>query len=146
VFLAGLLAGWLQGKFGEFMIGCIGAILTGPFATGDFAFWNGASRTVCLQAGSFSPSLARKRRYAGETAQNNVPTVWLLAGDFTLDYNQEANFYHVFSSNHPERAASAFAPIVDYMPSARAQVRGPVHSTTHSVSLLTNTAVWSSEH
>ena len=34
----------------------------------------------------------------------------------------QANFYHVFSSNHPERAASAFAPIVDYMPSARAQV------------------------
>lgn len=36
--------------------------LYGPFATGDFAFWN---------------------------------------GDFTLDYNQEANFYHVFSNNHP---------------------------------------------
>lgn len=90
--------------------------------------------------------LCQKKEARWETAQNNVPTVWLLAGDFTLDYNQEAIFYHVFSSNHPERAASAFAPIVDYMPSARAQVRGPVHSTTHSVSLLTNTAVWSSEH
>jgi hypothetical protein len=56
--------------------------LYGPFATGDFAFWN---------------------------------------GDFTLDYNQEANFYHVFSSNHPERAAAYFQPILDYMPSAKAQ-------------------------
>ena len=56
--------------------------LYGPFATGDFAFWN---------------------------------------GDFTLDYNQEANFYHVFSSNHPERAAAYYQPILDYMASARAQ-------------------------
>ena len=26
--------------------------------------------------------------------------------DFTLDYNQEANYYHVYSSNHPECAAA----------------------------------------
>ena len=33
----------------------------------------------------------------------------------------QANFYHVFSSNHPERAAAYFQPILDYMASARAQ-------------------------
>ena len=32
-------------------------------------------------------------------------------------------FYHVFSSNHPELSAAAFAPIVDYMPAARAQAK-----------------------
>ena len=37
--------------------------------------------------------------------------------------NQEANFYHVYSSNHPERAAAYFQPILDYMPSARAQAK-----------------------
>jgi hypothetical protein len=58
--------------------------LYGPFATADFAFWN---------------------------------------GDFTLDYNQEANFYHVYSSNHPERAATYFSPITDYMPAARVQAQ-----------------------
>ena len=41
--------------------------LYGPFATGDYAFWN---------------------------------------GDFTLDYNQEAQYYGVFSSNHQELAAA----------------------------------------
>lgn len=56
--------------------------LYGPFATGDFAFWN---------------------------------------GDFTLDYNQEANFYHIFSNNHPEHAAAYWAPILDYMGAARLQ-------------------------
>ena len=44
-------------------------------------------------------------------------------GDFTLDYNQEANFYHVFASNHPERAASYFGPILDYIPAARRQAQ-----------------------
>ena len=41
-------------------------------------------------------------------------------GDFTLDYNQEAQFYHVHKSNHPELAASYFGSIVDWQPKARA--------------------------
>lgn len=41
-------------------------------------------------------------------------------GDYTLDYNQEAQFYGVFSSNHAELAASYFPPIVDWMGAARA--------------------------
>ena len=42
-------------------------------------------------------------------------------GDYTLDYNYEATFYHVYSSNHPELASTYFPPIVAYMPAARAQ-------------------------
>ena len=32
-------------------------------------------------------------------------------GDYTLDYNQEAQYYGVQSSNHPELAAAYFPPI-----------------------------------
>jgi len=44
-------------------------------------------------------------------------------GDLTLDYNQEAPYYHVYSSNHPERAAAAFNAITDYAAAARAQAQ-----------------------
>ena len=37
--------------------------------------------------------------------------------------NQEANFYHVYSSNHPERAAAYFGPLLDYAPAAKVQAR-----------------------
>lgn len=40
-------------------------------------------------------------------------------GDYTLDYNQEAQFYHVYSSNHPEIAAGYFPPIVDWQVNAQ---------------------------
>jgi hypothetical protein len=40
-------------------------------------------------------------------------------GDFTLDYNQEAQYYGVFSSNHQELAAAYFPPITAWMPAAR---------------------------
>ena len=42
-------------------------------------------------------------------------------GDYTLDYNQEATYFHVYSSNHPERAAGYFGPLIDWMGAARAQ-------------------------
>ena len=32
-------------------------------------------------------------------------------GDYTLDYNQESQFYGVFNSNHEEHAAAYFPPI-----------------------------------
>eukprot|EP01047_Picozoa_sp_COSAG01_P023509 COSAG01_NODE_1424_length_10352_cov_3.066517_7_plen_93_part_00 len=38
-----------------------------------------------------------------------------------LDYNQEAQFYGVYGSNHPAQAASYFKPITDWMPNARAE-------------------------
>ena len=41
-------------------------------------------------------------------------------GDYTLDYNQEAQYYGVFSSNHPELAAAYFRPITDWEPHAQA--------------------------
>ena len=40
-------------------------------------------------------------------------------GDLTLDYNQEGTYFHVYSSNHPERAASYFGPILDWVGAAR---------------------------
>ena len=42
-------------------------------------------------------------------------------GDLTLDYNQEGAFYHVYSSNHPERAAGYFPPVTDWMQAAQLQ-------------------------
>jgi hypothetical protein len=38
-----------------------------------------------------------------------------------LDYNQEAQFYGVFGSNHPAQATSYFTPITDWLPNARAE-------------------------
>ena len=35
-------------------------------------------------------------------------------GDFTLDYNQESQFEHVFASGHPELAASCWGSILEY--------------------------------
>ena len=39
-------------------------------------------------------------------------------GDFTIDYNYEAIFYGVMSSNHPEMIASYPQPMLDSMPLA----------------------------
>ena len=44
-------------------------------------------------------------------------------GDYTLDYNYQGTFYHVFASNHPERAAGYFGPILDFVPAARAMAQ-----------------------
>ena len=43
-------------------------------------------------------------------------------GDYTLDYNQEATYYHVFMSNHPDRSAAYFTPITDWIGAAADQV------------------------
>lgn len=40
-------------------------------------------------------------------------------GDMTLDYNQQAAFYHVASSNHAEQAQSEIQAIAAYLPAAR---------------------------
>ena len=40
-------------------------------------------------------------------------------GDYTIDYNYEATFYGVMSSNHPEMMRSYPNPLLDFMPSAR---------------------------
>ena len=39
-------------------------------------------------------------------------------GDYTLDYNYEAIFYGMQSSNHPELMQSYYKPLLDYMPQA----------------------------
>ena len=40
-------------------------------------------------------------------------------GDYTLDYNQEAQFYGIFSSNRVDQFSSYSSPIFDWEPSAR---------------------------
>ena len=40
-------------------------------------------------------------------------------GDYTIDYNYEAIFYGVMSSNHPDQMLSYPNPMLDFMPSAR---------------------------
>eukprot|EP01006_Ploeotia_vitrea_P008723 TRINITY_DN20866_c0_g1_i1.p1 TRINITY_DN20866_c0_g1~~TRINITY_DN20866_c0_g1_i1.p1 ORF type:complete len:633 (-),score=75.86 TRINITY_DN20866_c0_g1_i1:93-1928(-) len=44
-------------------------------------------------------------------------------GDYTLDYNQEAQYYGVYGSNHPELAAPYFPPIEQWIPSAKLQAQ-----------------------
>ena len=41
----------------------------------------------------------------------------------TLDYNQEAQYYHVFSSNHEELASAYFPPITAWSAAARMFLR-----------------------
>ncbi|MGN0528626.1 MAG: glycosyl hydrolase family 95 catalytic domain-containing protein, partial [Eubacterium sp.] len=40
-------------------------------------------------------------------------------GDYHLNYNYEAPFYAVFSSNHPELSDCYFAPLEEFMPTGR---------------------------
>ena len=65
-------------------------------------------------------------------------------GDFTLDYNQEAQFYGVFSSNHGDLAAAYFPPITAFEGHARslavlwastAQVKCPTKATVYPAHL-----------
>ena len=138
--------------------------LYGPFATGDFCFWNGDFTLDCESPStqefhvtdpksSFGGSIRYhvnptvKRPLCGccscrfpEFVQNKstrnvlpgspesflrvdrVYTPWTLECRTCTD-NQEANFYHVYSSNHPERAAAYFGPLLDFVPAAKAQAR-----------------------
>ena len=57
-------------------------------------------------------------------------------GDFTLDYNQEAQYYSVFASNHGEHAAPYFAPIEDWMGAAR--VLAQQHAKTSKLTCAPN--------
>ena len=50
---------------------------------------------------------------------SDIPPCLRLVGQ--LDYNQEAQFYGVYGSNHPAQAASYFTPIADWMPNALAE-------------------------
>lgn len=50
-------------------------------------------------------------------------SLFCIKGDYTLDYNQEAQYYGVYSSNHGEHGAPYFPPITDWMPAARAMAQ-----------------------
>jgi len=49
------------------------------------------------------------------------------AGDFHLNYNHEAPFWGLYSSNHVDTAASYETPILTYLPQARANARKLLH-------------------
>ena len=46
-----------------------------------------------------------------------------VAASVTLDYNQEAQYYHVYSSNHEELASAYFPPITAWSAAARMFLR-----------------------
>jgi hypothetical protein len=64
-----------------------------------------------------------------------------------LDYNYQAPYFGVFSSNHPAQAASYWGPILDWMPSGRtkAQVEGGLAHVTcppHALYYACHLAPW----
>lgn len=95
-----------------------------PGAPNVTAFWWGAQYITAIM----SPSAATLRRRPlapasglyGPWVTSDAPS-W--NGDYTLDYNFEAQFYGVFTSNHPEVAAAYAQPITAWMPAARLQAQ-----------------------
>ena len=79
-------------------------------------FWYGSHYIMasCSRAGEVPPGLF------GNWVTTDNPA-W--KGDFHLNYNHEAPFWGLYSSNHVETAASYEAPILDYLPQARANAR-----------------------
>lgn len=84
-------------------------------------FWYGA-QFITAGMTATSELLERTR---GELPASGLYGPWVTTdnpswnGDYTLDYNQEAQYYGVYSSNHPELAAAYFPPITEWMASAR---------------------------
>jgi len=84
-------------------------------------FWYGAQYIM----GCMTPSTSLLQRYKGLAPPSGLYGPWVTTdnpnwnGDYTLDYNQEAQFYGVFSSNRPELAAAYFPPILDWEDAAR---------------------------
>jgi hypothetical protein len=95
-----------------------------PEAPNVMAFWWGAQYITAIM----SPSAATLRRRPlapafglyGPWVTSDSPS-W--NGDYTLDYNFEAQFYGVFTSNHPDLAAAYVQPISAWMPAARRQAQ-----------------------
>ena len=87
------------------------------------AMWYGAQYvTACM-----TPSASMHRRLRSRAPPPGLYGPFTTTdfafwnGDYTLDYNQQATFYHVYSSNHPERAAAYFTPITDWQEAAAEQ-------------------------
>jgi len=85
------------------------------------SYWLGAQyATACM-----TPTTQLLAKHRGLAPPSGLYGPWVSSdrpgwnGDYTLDYNQEAQYYGVFSSNHEELASAYFPPISDWMPSAR---------------------------
>jgi len=77
------------------------------------AFWYGCQYLLAC-ASSDSPLVAAPGLY-GPWVTADGPR-W--HGDYTLDFNYQAQYYGVFGSNHATSAESYFTPILDWMPRA----------------------------
>jgi len=76
-------------------------------------FWYGSHYLMasCSRAGKVPPGLF------GNWITTDKPA-W--AGDFHLNYNHEAPFWGLYSSNHVDTAASYETPIMEFLPQAKA--------------------------
>ena len=79
-------------------------------------FWYGSHYLMasCSRAGKVPPGLF------GNWITTDKPA-W--AGDFHLNYNHEAPFWGLYSSNHVDTAASYETPIIEFLPQAKADAR-----------------------
>ena len=85
------------------------------------AMWYGAQyATACAY-----PTNSMVARTGGKAPPPGLYGPWTTAdyafwnGDFTLDYNQEGNYYHIYSSNRVERSAGYFPPNTAWAAAAR---------------------------
>ncbi len=79
-------------------------------------FWYGSHYIMasCSRAGKVPPGLF------GNWITTDRPA-W--AGDFHLNYNHEAPFWGLYSSNHVDTAASYETPILEFLPQAKENAR-----------------------
>ena len=79
-------------------------------------FWYGSHYLMasCSRAGKVPPGLF------GNWITTDKPA-W--AGDFHLNYNHQAPFWGLYSSNHVDTAASYETPILEYLPQAKANAQ-----------------------
>jgi alpha-L-fucosidase 2 len=83
--------------------------LYGPWVSGDNPSWNGDCNQPLPLPLHYLVSAWLRCAMASPDACAAV----------TLDYNQEAQYYGVFSSNHEELSSAYFPPITDWMGAAR---------------------------
>lgn len=90
-----------------------------PGAADVEAFWWGALYITA----TMSPSTSTLQRRPLAPA-SGLYGPWVTVdgpgwnGDYTLDYNYEAQFYGLYSANHVDLAAAYYAPVLDWMPAA----------------------------
>lgn len=88
-------------------------------------FWYGAQYIMA----TMSASARLLDKYQGLIPPSGLYGPWVTSdspawnGDYTLDYNQEAQYYGAYNSNREEQAEAYFSAILDWMPAARASAQ-----------------------